>query len=631
MNKKVLIKILLLSVLYSEVYCDNDKTQISPLKPRAGDVITIKFNGVGTSLKDVENIDMITYLFSNEIEETYSIEMVREGSYWLGKIQTSPTTEFIALKFISDDIIENNDDEGYFIKFYDKDGIETIGSKLGYASAISSWGIRLLNILKQDKTAYGIMKEIFTAHPELKIKYLNYYLGTINGALKEKGNPIIAEELSELLKNENLTDSDYNTIINFYYRIREAEKAKEISNEVIKKFPYGVVAFNKRIDELNSVKDLNEQIKMVHQLYQDFPDDESRLSIAYDVFKSMIDKGRFELLNDWWLNNILTVKKKAAFLSLFLNTVLETNKETELALSIATAAVEEWRKELKTPTFVRLKNYSEKGWLQQMNVNLGRSIIEYSNVLKLLGRKEEALNSFEEGLSHDRRNILLTAFASAYFTLLVENNKQEKIKRVVEFALKKGLATPEMKEYSRKIFISENGNEKGYDKYLEQFESKVKEKIVTKLKKEIIKETAPQFSLVDLDGNNISLSQLKGKIIVLDFWATWCGPCKASFPGMQRAVNKFANDNDVKFLFISTYQTEKNKKEVVTNFITGNKYPFHVLLDENNEVAKSFYVTNIPTKIIIDKEGNIRFKSVGFSGTTEHLVAEISEMIRLLK
>jgi len=116
----------------------------------------------------------------------------------------------------------------------------------------------------------------------------------------------------------------------------------------------------------------------------------------------------------------------------------------------------------------------------------------------------------------------------------------------------------------------------------------------------------------------------------LDFWATWCGPCKASFPGMQKAVQKYANNNNVKFLFVNAWENVSDKKKNAEDFIKKNKYPFQVLLDEQNKVIDSYKVSGIPTKFIIDKAGNIRFMKVGFSGNTDQMVDEISQMISMV-
>ncbi|MDP2036755.1 MAG: TlpA disulfide reductase family protein, partial [Ignavibacteria bacterium] len=104
------------------------------------------------------------------------------------------------------------------------------------------------------------------------------------------------------------------------------------------------------------------------------------------------------------------------------------------------------------------------------------------------------------------------------------------------------------------------------------------------------------------------------------------------FPGMQKAVNKYASDTNVKFLFVNTWENNvEDKKKNAQDFITQNRYTFHVLLDNDNKVIESYRVSGIPTKFIIDKTGNIRFKAVGFDGSDDKLVSELSSMITLLQ
>src|SRR5690606_41666590 len=78
---------------------------------------------------------------------------------------------------------------------------------------------------------------------------------------------------------------------------------------------------------------------------------------------------------------------------------------------------------------------------------------------------------------------------------------------------------------------------------------------------------APGFSLKDLDGKEVSLEDLKGKVVVLDFWATWCAPCIKSFPAMQMAVDKYKEDPEVAFLFINTWERQEDPAAAVKQFM----------------------------------------------------------------
>jgi thiol-disulfide isomerase/thioredoxin len=119
------------------------------------------------------------------------------------------------------------------------------------------------------------------------------------------------------------------------------------------------------------------------------------------------------------------------------------------------------------------------------------------------------------------------------------------------------------------------------------------------------------------------------QVVVVDFWATWCGPCKASFPAMQKMVTKYEKDPNVKFVFIDTWEKGDNKQKDASDFITKNKYSFHVLLDNEDKVVAEYKVDGIPTKFVIDKKGTVRFKAVGFDGSDDKLVSELTAMIEL--
>lgn len=122
-----------------------------------------------------------------------------------------------------------------------------------------------------------------------------------------------------------------------------------------------------------------------------------------------------------------------------------------------------------------------------------------------------------------------------------------------------------------------------------------------------IGDLAPDFQLEDTKGNKVSLSDLRGKIVLVNFWATWCPPCIEEMPSMER-LNEVVAGNDFVMLAINT---EENGRSVVPAFLEKTPYTFPILYDEKGVVQKSYGVFKFPESFIIRKDGTIAEKIIG--------------------
>ncbi len=121
------------------------------------------------------------------------------------------------------------------------------------------------------------------------------------------------------------------------------------------------------------------------------------------------------------------------------------------------------------------------------------------------------------------------------------------------------------------------------------------------------RDLALDFTLPDLEGHKVSLSDYKGKIVFLNFWATWCPPCRQEMPSMQTLYEKLKGE-DFEMLAVSI---DKPGKSVVKPFVEKRGYTFKTLLDPKGKVASQYRIVSIPTTFIIDKDGKIIDKVIG--------------------
>lgn len=124
-------------------------------------------------------------------------------------------------------------------------------------------------------------------------------------------------------------------------------------------------------------------------------------------------------------------------------------------------------------------------------------------------------------------------------------------------------------------------------------------------------DTPPDFTLMTLDGEKVTLSDLRGKKVVLNFWATWCPPCKAEMPHMQNYYEQYAKEQNVEILAVNLTSGERDlsadaKIETVMTFRDSYELTFPILLDTENDAGEDYQVLTIPTTYFIDSNGYVQ-------------------------
>ena len=119
---------------------------------------------------------------------------------------------------------------------------------------------------------------------------------------------------------------------------------------------------------------------------------------------------------------------------------------------------------------------------------------------------------------------------------------------------------------------------------------------------------APDFTLEDMDAKKFSLKDYRGKVVLLNFWATWCPPCRREMPSMERLHQKFKGKD---FAVLALNQMEDGDQVFTFTGDLGVDLSFPILFDKDSSVSRAYGVMGLPTTYLIDKKGNVRFRAIG--------------------
>ena len=479
--------------------------------------------------------------------------------------------------------------------------------------ALSATSVQLSAQTKPlDSTKHDLDKLIASSKPEDKI--------------------VLTNKLKDLAASAN--EKEMNVAINYYYQLKNQKATDSLLEVQLTKFPNGMRARNKvASDEIFPLKTPAEKEKSYKEWIKKFPP--SNYSgedlIIYDYVTSSIASGYAEekntakaieyadkLLVDFWKGNGYGGLAERFY----------KNGDLKNASIYYKKAMES----SKVYYDGKLPNENSSKFAASGYPGL---TMTYANILFEQKKYDEALKYAQLASTNPKTASPRANFQ--YAKILMALNRNQEAYTKLEEAVKSGKADDEMSATFKKLYIKLKGGEAGFNQYAAEIRKGIIANLQQKLSKEIVKKPAVDFTLTDLDGKQVTLSSLKGKTVILDFWATWCGPCKASFPAMQMAVNKYKNDPTVQFLFIHTWEKTPTPTKDAADYIKSQNYTFEVLMDNKdpetkiNKVVSDYKVNGIPSKFVIDPQGNIRFNLMGFDGGNEAAVDEISMMIDMAR
>ena len=607
----------------------------TPEKPSPGEAIKVTYDPTGTPLEGMD-FEATAYLFENDNPQATELMLEKAGEKYEGTIETHANTQIVYIAFENEkeEKKDNNADKGYKVMLYTADKTKPVSG--AYANTTNAY--RYLGLKNDPKENLASMQKEFANYPSQN-QYWTQMAIAATDTKNEEALTKVKERITAVVNNKKATEDDLMGAATMARILKNQEQAEMLTARTAKKFPKGAQALSNFQRKFYETKELAEKEKMFNSFEKKkFQGD--RVNAIKEYMASQLASA-YARENNWdkFDQYAAMVENKLSKANLYNSlawgmsgqSIEGEGKNVEKGLEISKKSLDLVKSEMENPGNAKPGYYTEKRW----KTSLGYSYAMFADTYALLayknGNTKDALKYQEIACTSRGAAFSDVEMNERYAVYLEAEKGPEKTEAFLEKRISKGVASAAMKEQYKKVFLANNSKEDAFNKYMASLEKEATAQQRKELEKKMIDKEAPMFTLNSLDGNTYALANLKGKVIVVDFWATWCGPCKASFPGMQLAVNNHSDQDDVVFLFINSWESAKDKEKSAGDFITKNEYTFNVLMDKEDEVVKSFGVSGIPTKFVIDKNGRIRFKSVGFDGNTEGLADELKLMIEMAK
>ncbi|GAB3922783.1 redoxin family protein [Mucilaginibacter myungsuensis] len=636
MKKALRIFVLILGISLPMLASAQSALTITPEKPERGQVITITYRpgSAGAAIPAGAQDISLVFTYSTFYELPFKLPLTKNGDVWTTTFKLQRYATF-ATFYVQSGMLTDKPaaDQHYAIPVYDK-GKRVKSSQLHESYSLSAQLGK--SPLLRERQRELILAEL-EDHPdnyEAQVRLVaNSIAGTKDAAERKK----LYNESDRIIANYFAADPTnmgrVNSTTMGYLIMGQSSRVDSVHKVVLARYPTSDVAMDLLPSSISKEKDTAKRIlKLEHGIAvaKDKKGDgvTALHSELFDYYAARKNTAKALYHARFFRNDNSPHRAKT------LKDIAETLTRNHLAPDTALKYAEQaYQIADQFPVGV-IRYFPEFGYIpgyvadstRALKVKQVKANLLSAMAINHLSKKNntQALKEANEAsaLSDDKQTLINTGYVYEHLKMPDQaHNAYWKI-LLNEPSDSSSLAA------SKRNYLAYKGSDAGYQEKLDQLSVILKVQMRTIVKKEVLNLAGPQLNaLTDLQGKPVTADQLKGKIVIMDFWATWCVPCMEELPYLQKVYDQYKNNPKVMFMVINS--GARNTIVDAQKWGAEHKqYSFPLYFNNDPNIGEKVGFTLIPTIAVLDADGKMQFRTVGFEGMV--LERKLSAQIDLL-
>lgn len=563
------------------------RVSITPEYPQRGQTVTVTFDpqikgGEAAGRQIGAEATEVTLVFStsNFYNLPYRIRMEKKGNVWTTSLFLERYASFASFFLESGQYTEKPATGHFEIMVYDQKKIPVLNALLyrGYSMA-QQFG-KSPGLAALEAAEYRKELKLYPGNYEAKLRLLTNQMNTAAGNQKEKFRQQALKVIADRFYSAPTTSGNLDKVTMGYHILGEPQRVDSIRKVVVEKYAGSPLAWDYYAMQIAREKDTATKITLFEMALK------NETSETADAF-SDIHRHLFK---------IYAIKKDSAK-ALYHAGFMTREKKTPFTPGM-----------YKDITQVLLDNnlaLDSAAWYANRTLSMADSF-----PVGLIRYWPETGYVYPYTTDSMRREVYSTARGNLLSMLALINYKRGRINEAQENidAALKASVDKETADNAAWLFSQTNQP----DRLQQLQEARLKLMSADVAKKRISRPAPSLRHFTTLDGKPVDTNALKNKVILIDFWATWCGPCMEEMPYLQKVYDAYKTNPDIVFMVVNS--GSRNTLADAQKWSGNRKYSFPVYYNTDTDVAAKFKFSVIPATYIINRQGVIEFSNIGFEG-----------------